>query len=79
MRVIQHPKLRTRLVLLVLLAVLPALGLILYSAGVEQQSARTAVGLLIVTILSMAVAWWGGDRWLVRPVNALLCVTEKLR
>lgn len=79
MRVIQQPKLRTRLILLVSLAVLPALGLIFYSANVEQESARAAAGLLIVAILSLAVAWWGGDRWLARPINALLCVSEKLR
>jgi signal transduction histidine kinase len=48
-------------------------------AKARGNLSRNLAGLLIVAIVSLAVAWWGGDRWLVRPVNALVCATEKLR
>jgi signal transduction histidine kinase/HAMP domain-containing protein len=40
--------------------------------------ARNLAGLIAVALLSLAVVWWGGNRYILRPVNALLDATGKL-
>jgi signal transduction histidine kinase/HAMP domain-containing protein len=47
-------------------------------ADARQNLARNLTGLIAVALLSLAVAWWGGDRFVLSPVNSLLHTTEKL-
>jgi signal transduction histidine kinase/HAMP domain-containing protein len=44
----------------------------------RRDLARNLAGLIAVALLSLAVAWRGGDRYILRPVNALLDATAKL-
>jgi signal transduction histidine kinase/HAMP domain-containing protein len=72
--------LRVRLILLVLLAVIPSLGLILYAASVpdEHNMAPSLVWLIIVLLLTLAGAWWGGNWLIVRQLKKLMEATEQL-
>jgi signal transduction histidine kinase len=47
-------------------------------ADARGHLARNLAGLIAVALLSLAVAWWGGERFILRPVKALLRTTEKL-
>ncbi|HEY3306088.1 MAG TPA: GAF domain-containing protein [Candidatus Binatia bacterium] len=72
--------LRVRLILLVLLAVIPALGLIFYAASApdEHNMAHSLVWLMIVLLLTLAGAWWGGNWLIVGQLKRLMEATEKL-
>jgi HAMP domain-containing protein len=47
-------------------------------ANVKQNLARNLAGLFVVALFSLAVAWWGGERLLLRPVNALVRASDRL-
>ena len=47
-------------------------------ADAKRNLARNLAGLILVALLSLAVAWWGGERFILRPVSALVRTIEKL-
>ncbi|HVO92216.1 MAG TPA: GAF domain-containing protein, partial [Terriglobales bacterium] len=48
-------------------------------ADAKRNLARNLAGLFAVVLFSLAVAWWGGERFILRPIGVLLGTTEKLR
>lgn len=48
-------------------------------ANARDNLVRNLAGLLLVILFSLAVAWWGGERFVLRPIDVLLRTTEKLR
>lgn len=47
-------------------------------ADARRHLERNLAGLVAVALLSFAIAWWAGQRFILRPVEALLRTTEKL-
>lgn len=47
-------------------------------ADANRVLARNLVGLGLVTILALSAAWFGGDLFVLRPVNALLGAARRL-
>jgi signal transduction histidine kinase/HAMP domain-containing protein/ActR/RegA family two-component response regulator len=62
--------LRFRLVGVVILAVAPALGLMLYTKMIWPG--------VVAGFLAVAAAWYGGEKFILRHVNALLLATKRL-
>ncbi|MGH8804093.1 MAG: PAS domain S-box protein, partial [Polaromonas sp.] len=68
--------LRSRLVLLVLLALLPVFGLLAHSAA-QNAPGRAALAMELLALLALALfgvacAWWMGNRLIVNPAKAIL-------
>jgi two-component system NtrC family sensor kinase len=82
--------LRVRLLLLVLFAIIPLLGLMLYMAWEDRQYrtaafatadqtlARTLLGLGVGIALAFGAAWIGSDLFILRRVKALLSTAQRL-
>jgi PAS domain S-box-containing protein len=47
-------------------------------ARVQQDLRRNLIWLGLVALLALAAAWFGGEAFILRPVNALLGVTRRL-
>ena len=62
---------RARLLLLVLLAVLPAFGMLLYDI-------RSITTLTIIALFVLAIAWFGGDYFLLRKIRVLTDTARRL-
>jgi signal transduction histidine kinase len=72
--------LRARIILLVLLAIIPALGFILYMAAEQERiMLRHIIGLSIVFLLALSAAWVFGDLFILRKLRSLLSATQRLR
>ncbi|HEX7972891.1 MAG TPA: ATP-binding protein [Anaerolineales bacterium] len=81
--------LRSRLMLLAVIAVLPALGLILIIAAEQQRLApndpaaarvlgRYLLGVALIFLLALGAAWLGGEFFILRRVRSLLHATRRL-
>lgn len=81
--------LRSRLILLVTIAILPALGLILLIAAEQRRLApddpnaaltldRSLLGVALIFLLALGAAWLGGEFFILRRVRALLHATRRL-
>jgi signal transduction histidine kinase/HAMP domain-containing protein len=75
--------LRARLILLVFLAVIPALGLIFYAAdelafAPADLIMANSLAWLMMMLLALAGAWWGGNWLIVRQLKKLMEATEQL-
>ena len=76
---LRHPVfgLRFRLILLVLLAVLPVLGLVILEVS-DRIEFRHLLGIGFVLLLSLAAAWFGGDLIILRRVRSLIRATQRI-
>jgi PAS domain S-box-containing protein len=68
-------RLRTRLIVLVLLAATPIIGLVLYS-GLYTVVNPSLLG--CVALLPLFAIWFVGERFILRPVNSLLELTQEV-
>ena len=88
MSTFRRSSLRVRLLLLVLLALTPALALILHSAVTQQLEAggegaratlfRSFALIGLVATSALAAAWFGSEVFVLRPARALLRATRRL-
>src|SRR5438552_287043 len=71
---------RLRLVAIVVLGLVPAIALLLSLAPVVEEGAfhRTLTLLAVVAALAATVAWFAGERYLLRPLRALRHATDRM-
>ena len=71
--------LRSRLILLVLLAIVPALALLLYIvADTDRILPRHVLGVILVVLIAIVAAWLGGELLIFGKIKSLLRVTQRL-
>jgi signal transduction histidine kinase len=76
LRFLPGSTLRARLLLVVLLALAPAIGIVIYS---DIEGLGVGVDLIaLASAFALVVAWLGGDLFIVRRTRALVAATRRL-
>ncbi len=69
--------LRARLLLFVLIAVAPVIGITVYNALEQERAAEFILGLF--ALVCVALVWIGGNLFLLRPIDQLVATVRQMR